>query len=140
MSAPPPPPPPLSSFLSPVLHNLVSNIPTAPPYCFFTKSLLILKLHLGEDFSTTHSPFQNQTSAIQLVQYYKIGKCFILFSEMLVPKGEGHFDLPDNSKSEDIKTMKLCTVIIRHISTKTQQLNFQNSQCSIVCSYCSICA
>ena len=81
------PPPPLSSFLSPVLHNLVSNIPTAPPYCIFTKSLLILKLHLGEDLSTAHSPFQNQISAIQLVQYHKIGKCFILFFEMLVPKG-----------------------------------------------------
>ena len=30
-----------------------------------------------------------------------------------------------NSKIEDAKTMKLCTVIVRHISTKTQKLNFK---------------
>ena len=34
--------------------------------------------------------------------------------------------------------MKLCTVIVRHISTKNQQLDFQNFHCSIVCSCCSI--
>ena len=34
--------------------------------------------------------------------------------------------------------MKLCTVIVRHISTKNQQLDFPNLHCSIVHSYCSI--
>ena len=35
-------------------------------------------------------------------------------------------------------TTKLCTYIVRHISTKNQQLDFSNFHCSIVCSYCSI--
>ena len=60
-----------------------------------------------------------------------------MFSETLVPKG-GHFDPPANSKTKDATTTKLCTVIVRHISTKNQQLDFQNFYCSIVCSYCSI--
>ena len=34
--------------------------------------------------------------------------------------------------------MKLCTVIVRHISTKNQQLDFPNFHSSIVHSYCSI--
>ena len=34
--------------------------------------------------------------------------------------------------------MKLCTVIVCHISTKNQQLDFPNFHCSIVHSYCSI--
>ena len=34
--------------------------------------------------------------------------------------------------------MKLCTVIVRHISTKNQQLDFSNFHCCIVHSYCSI--
>ena len=34
--------------------------------------------------------------------------------------------------------MKLCTVIVRHKSTKNEQLDFQNFHCSIVGSYCSI--
>ena len=34
--------------------------------------------------------------------------------------------------------MKLCTVIVHHISTKNQQLDFPNFHCSIVHSYCSI--
>ena len=34
--------------------------------------------------------------------------------------------------------MKLCTVIVCHISTKNQQLHFPNFHCSIVHSYCSI--
>ena len=29
-------------------------------------------------------------------------------------------------------------VIVRHISTKNQQLDFSNFHCSVVCSYCSI--
>ena len=33
---------------------------------------------------------------------------------------------------------KLYTVIIRHISSENQQLDFPNFHCSIVCSYCSI--
>ena len=60
-----------------------------------------------------------------------------MFSETLVPKG-GHFDPPINSKTKDATTTKLCTVIVRHISTKNQQLDFPNFYCSIVCSYCSI--
>ena len=35
---------------------------------------------------------------------------------------------PVNSKSEDAKAMILYTVIVRHISTKIQQLNFQDYQ------------
>ena len=35
-------------------------------------------------------------------------------------------------------TAKHYTVIVRHISTKNQQLDFPNFHCSIVCSYCSI--
>ena len=34
--------------------------------------------------------------------------------------------------------MKLCTVIVCHISTKTKQLHFPNFHCSIVHSYCSV--
>ena len=34
--------------------------------------------------------------------------------------------------------MKLCTVIVRYISNKNQQLDFSNFHCSIVCSHCSI--
>ena len=33
---------------------------------------------------------------------------------------------PANSKSKDATTTKLCTVIVRHISTKNQQLDFSN--------------
>ena len=39
---------------------------------------------------------------------------------------------PANSKTEDAKTMKLRTVIVRHMTTKTKLLNFQNFHCSIV--------
>ena len=45
---------------------------------------------------------------------------------------------PANYKIEDAKTMELCTVTVCLISTKTQQLNFQNFYYSIVCSYCSV--
>ena len=49
---------------------------------------------------------------------------------------------PTNSKTKDATRTKLCTVIVRHISTKNQQLDFSNFHCSIelsiVCSYCSI--
>ena len=38
-----------------------------------------------------------------------------------------------NSKTKLAKTMKLCTVMVHHISTKTQQLNFQNFHCTLVC-------
>ena len=34
-------------------------------------------------------------------------------------------------------TTKLCTVIVRHTSTKKQQLDFPNFHCCIVCSYYS---
>ena len=62
-----------------------------------------------------------------------------MFSETLVPGGGGgHFDPYTNSKTKDATRMKLCTVIVRHISTKNQQLDFSNFHCSIVCSYCSI--
>ena len=60
-----------------------------------------------------------------------------MFSETLVPKG-GSFDPPTNSKTKDATTTKLYTVIVRHISSKNQQLYFPNFHCSIVCSYCSI--
>ena len=60
-----------------------------------------------------------------------------MFSERLVPKG-GHFDPPANSKTKDATTTKLCTVIVRHISTKNQQLDFPNFHFSIACSYSSI--
>ena len=56
---------------------------------------------------------------------------------MLVPKG-GVILTPTNSKIKDATSMKLCTVIVRHISTKNQQLDFPNFHCSIVHSYCSI--
>ena len=59
-------------------------------------------------------------------------------SETLVPKGGGHFDPHSNSKTKDDTRTKICTVIVRHISTKNQQLDFSDSHCSIVCSYCSI--
>ena len=58
-----------------------------------------------------------------------------------MPKGGGGgiiFSPPANSKTKDATTTKLCTVIIRDISTKNQQLDFPNFHCSIVCSYCSI--
>ena len=45
---------------------------------------------------------------------------------------------PTNSKIKDATTMKLCTVIVCHISTKNQQLDFPNFHFSIVRSYCSI--
>ena len=45
---------------------------------------------------------------------------------------------PTNSKTKDATRTKLCTVIVRHISTKDQQLDFPNFHCSIVCSYCPI--
>ena len=35
-------------------------------------------------------------------------------------------------------TMKLFTVLVRHISTKNQQIYFPSFYCPIVCSYCSI--
>ena len=51
----------------------------------------------------------------------------------------GHFDpSPTNSKTKDATRTKLCTVIVRQISTKNQQLDFSNFHYSIVCSYCSI--
>ena len=49
-----------------------------------------------------------------------------MFSETLVPKG-GHFDPPTISKTKDAMRTKLCTVIARHISTNSQQLDFQIS-------------
>ena len=63
-----------------------------------------------------------------------------MFSETLVPKG-GVILAPTphtNSKTEDATTTKLCTVIVRHVSTKNQQLDFPNFHRSIVCSCCSI--
>ena len=43
-----------------------------------------------------------------------------------------------NSKTKDPAMRKLCTVIVRHISTKKQLLYFPNFHCSIACSYYSI--
>ena len=63
-----------------------------------------------------------------------------MVSETLVPKGD-HIappPPPTNSKIKDVTTTKLCTVIVCHISTKNQQLDFSDFHCSIVCSYCSI--
>ena len=54
-----------------------------------------------------------------------------MFSERLVPKGV-ILTLPTNSKTKDATTTKLCTVIVRHISTKNQQLDFPDFHCSIV--------
>ena len=62
-----------------------------------------------------------------------------VFSETLVPGGS-HFDPPANSKIKDAKTKKLCTVTVRHISTKTRPLNFQNFNCSIVVAIVHFCA
>ena len=45
---------------------------------------------------------------------------------------------PTNSKTKYATRTKSCTVIVRHISTKNQQLYFPNFHCSIVCSYCFI--
>ena len=45
---------------------------------------------------------------------------------------------PTSSKTKDATRTKLCTVIVRHISTKSQQLDFSNFYCSVVCRYCSI--
>ena len=56
---------------------------------------------------------------------------------MLMPKG-GIILTPTNSKIKDATIMKLCIVIVHHISTKNQQLDFPNFHCSIVHSYCSI--
>ena len=63
-----------------------------------------------------------------------------MFSETLVPKGGSFWTPPPrtNSKTKDAMTKKHCTVIVPHISTKNQQLDFSNFHCSIVCSYCSI--
>ena len=63
-----------------------------------------------------------------------------MFSETLVPKGGSFWPAPPpptNSKTKDATTTKLCTVTVRHLSTKNQQLDFPNFHCSIVCSYCS---
>ena len=60
-----------------------------------------------------------------------------MFSKTLVPKGVNLTPLA-NSKTKDTTITKLCTVIVRHISTKNQQLDFPNFHCSIVCIYCSI--
>ena len=43
-----------------------------------------------------------------------------------------------NSKTKDTTITKLCKAIVRHISTKNQQLDFPEFHCSIVCGYCSI--
>ena len=59
---------------------------------------------------------------------------------MLLPEGGGGGHLtPTNSKTKDTMRTKLSTVIVRHISTANQQLNFPNFYCTIVCNYCSIC-
>ena len=51
-----------------------------------------------------------------------------VFPETLVPKGGVILKPPPtNSKTKDATRMKLCTVIVRHISTKNQQLDFQIS-------------
>ena len=61
-----------------------------------------------------------------------------VFSKTLVPKGPP----PPPPLTQKLKisstTTKLCTVIVHHISTKNQQLDFPNFRCCIVCSYCSI--
>ena len=51
---------------------------------------------------------------------------------------EVSFRSPANSKTKDVTTTKLCTVIVHHMSTRNQQLDFPSFHCSIVCSYCSI--
>ena len=51
---------------------------------------------------------------------------------------EGHFDPPANSATKEVRTMKLCTVIAYYITSKTKQLKFLNSHCSIVYSYDSV--
>ena len=51
----------------------------------------------------------------------------------------GHSDPPTNSKTkDDTRTNFFAQIIVCHISTKNQQLDFSNFHCSIVCSYCSI--
>ena len=53
---------------------------------------------------------------------------------MIVPQGGGggaHFDLPTNSKTKDAMTTKVCTVIVCHISTKNQKLDFPTFHCSV---------
>ena len=61
-----------------------------------------------------------------------------MFSETLVPKGVVLTPFsPATSKAKDATTTKLCTFIVRHISTKRQKLDFPNFYSSIVCSYCS---
>ena len=44
---------------------------------------------------------------------------------------------PKVSSDTDAVTTKLCTDIVRHISTINQELDFPNFYCSIVSSYCS---
>ena len=60
-----------------------------------------------------------------------------MFCVTLGTKG-GHVDPPANSKTKEARTMKLSTVIAYYIPSTTNQLKFQNSCCSIVCSYCSV--
>ena len=61
-----------------------------------------------------------------------------VFSETLVPTRVILTPSPTNSKTKDARTTNLCTVIVCHISTKNQQLDFPNFHCSIVFSYCYI--
>ena len=58
-----------------------------------------------------------------------------MFCVTLRTKG-GHFEAKRPTK--EARTMKLCTVIAYHITSMTKQLEFLNSNCSIVCSYCSV--
>ena len=63
---------------------------------------------------------------------------FKVLSEMLVPDGRVIVTTHANSKSKDATTAKFCTVMVRRISTKNQQLGFPYFHCYIVCSYCSL--
>ena len=62
-------------------------------------------------------------------------KVFYLTSRIIGGGGGGHFA---NSETEEARTIKLCTVIAHYITSIIKQLQFLNSHCSIVCSYCFV--
>ena len=57
---------------------------------------------------------------------------------MLRTKGGRVILTPAKSKTKEATTMKLCTVIAYYNTSIIKELKFLNSNCSIVCGYCSL--